>query len=405
MNLERQFMEKSLLSIEDFNLKDKKVFIRADLNAPIKQGVIQSPHRIINALPTIRCALDQKAKIILASHLGRPQGRQPALSLAPVAEKLGELLDIDVLFAENTISDVPALLASSLKENRLILLENLRFQSGEKSNDEDLARKLAQDIDIYINDAFGVCHRKHASLCALPEKIEKRGIGFLIKKEMEFLDQIRNNPQCPFTAVLGGAKVQDKMGLILSLIDNVDSMVVGGPMAYVFLKSQGADLGATPVDESLISKAGELIERFKARNKKIYLPIDHVTAPSMEKTHQAQTTKDVNIPKGHKAFDIGPRTVDYFAEAFGGVKTIFWNGPMGVFEIEAYETGTKKIAQLIAQTTNTFKVVGGGDSARAIEKYSLSSSIDHVSTGGGASLAYIQGKKLPALESVKQKRF
>lgn len=393
-------MDKNILKIDNLDLEFRRVFIRADLNVPIEDGKITNSHRIMNALPTIRYALDQKARVILASHLGRPQGKDASLSLVPIAEMLSEILDIDVFFVEELLSDVPAVLSSSLKQNQILLLENLRFHEGERKNDEKLAQKLARDIDIYINDAFGVCHRRHMSLCALSQCIEKKAMGFLVKKEIEYLDKIRKNPQRPFVAVLGGSKVQDKLGLIESLMDHVDHLVIGGPMAYVFLKAQGFDLAQTFVADEALSLARELLQRIEGRKKKLYLPLDHIVAPMMNKTHQSLVTEGVVIPEGYSAFDIGPKTREYFSKALQGAQTIFWNGPMGVFEISAYEQGTKAIAQSIVQNKKAFKIVGGGDSARAVHRYSLVDEMDYVSTGGGASLAYIQGKSLPALESL-----
>ena len=390
-------------SIEKFDLKDQRVFIRADLNVPIFQGRVLSSYRIQCALPTIRYALDQGARVILASHLGRPKGIEPELSLAPVAEKMSEILDVDVYFMEEIISDAPQVIAPLLKKNQLICLENLRFHKGEQNNDFTIARKLAEDIDVYINDAFGVCHRNHMSLSALPQQVEKKGYGFLIQKEFEFLDRIKTNPESPFVTVLGGAKVKDKFALILNLLDRSHKLVVGGAMAFVFLKAQGYSMGDSPVEMEAVNLAKDLIKRTQWRKKELILPCDHLIVPEIQKTNVCRVTPSAHIPEGWKAVDIGPKSIELFSQAFESAKTIFWNGPMGLFEIETYSQGTKKIAEAIGRQ-DAFRVVGGGDSVRAALQYGYEDNFDHVSTGGGASLSYIQDLPLPGINSLLSKK-
>ena len=387
-------------TIKDFDLNGKIVFIRADLNVPIKEGRVANNYRIMNALPTIRYALDNKAKVILASHLGRPKGIDPALSLAPVGEVLSEVLDVDVFFVQDLLSDVPEVISPSLKQNQLVLLENLRFHKGEASNDEDLAQKFAKNIDIYINDAFGVCHREHMSLSALPLFVEQKGVGYLVQTELEMLDKIRKNPDRPLTLVLGGAKVKDKFEIILKMIDHVDHLIIGGAISYVFLKALGCSLGSTKVEHESVTLAKELVDRMKLRDKSLHLPLDHVIVPELQRIDLAENTWDPSVKESWHAVDIGSKTRKYFDKVLKTSETIFWNGPMGIFEIPAYSKGTQSIIESIGRCSKAFRVAGGGDSARAVFQFQLQDHLDYISTGGGASLAYIYGGSLPGLKNL-----
>ena len=392
----------TLKTIKDFDLEGKKVFIRADLNVPIKNGQVANNHRIMNALPTIRYALDQKAKVILASHLGRPQGVDPSLSLAPVGAVLSEVLDVDIFFAEELLSDVPKVIAPSLRQNQMILLENLRFHKGEASNDKKLAQQIAKHVDIYINDAFGVCHRNHMSLSALPQMVDEKGIGFLIQNELKMLNQIRDNPKRPFVLALGGSKVKDKFEMILKMIEHVDHFIIGGAMSYVFLKAQGYDLGATKIEHESVTLARELIERIKLKGKTLHLPLDHVIVPDVRRIDLIEMTKDISVKDSWLAVDIGERTRESFNKVLKQAETIFWNGPMGIFEIPEYSEGTRSLIQGIGDCSKAFRVAGGGDSARAVFHFQLQDHLDYISTGGGASLAYIYGRSLPGLEPIER---
>ncbi len=405
LNQKKEFKKRAKGSVEtfatikDFDLEGQKVFIRADLNVPIRDGRVVNNHRIMNALPTIRYALDNKAKVILASHLGRPQGVVvPSLSLSPVGEVLSEVLDVDVFFEEELMSDVSEVISPSLKQNQLVLLENLRFHKGESLNDVELAQKFAKHIDIYINDAFGVCHRDHMSLSALPRLVEKKGIGYLVQSELEMLGKVRENPDRPFALVLGGAKVKDKFQMILKMIDHVDHLIVGGAISYVFLKAQGYSLGSTKVDYESVTLAKELMERMRLRNKELHLPLDHVIVPKVQRIDLAEVTPGPFVKESWSAVDIGPKTRKQFDGILKKAETIFWNGPMGVFEIPAYSEGTKSMIESMGRCSKAFRVAGGGDSARAVFHFQLQDHLDYISTGGGASLAYINGGLLPGLK-------
>jgi phosphoglycerate kinase len=393
-------------SIEDFKLEDKRLFLRLDLNVPLTdKGAISDDTRIRAALPTIRFAIEKGAKIILASHLGRPKGPQDfaKFSLEPVAGYLNHVLRQEIILVEEPRGHATRALLAGLKSDQIILLENLRFDPGEEKNDREFAQALAEFSDIYINDAFGASHRAHASIVALPELMEKKGIGFLMRKEIEMLDAVRMNPESPFMTILGGAKVSDKIDVIEAMMDKVDAMLIGGAMAYTFLAAQGVQTGKSLVEKDKIKFAGELMARAHMRNKKIVLPIDHRITTDIKDVVALKTSPSAAIPEGWMGVDIGPRTVELFAAEIKRAKTIFWNGPMGVFETPEFAEGTFAIAKAITES-QALSVVGGGDSASAAEASGLADRFSHISTGGGASLEYLRGDRLPGLEALRPRK-
>jgi phosphoglycerate kinase len=388
-------------SIENFQLEDKRLFLRLDLNVPMSDDYkITDDTRIRAALPTIRYAIDKGAKIILSSHLGRPKGTEKKYSLEPVADYLSEILSKEIILVEEPRGHAPKALLAGLKPSQIIILENLRFDKGEEKNDRDFAQCLASFSDIYINDAFGASHRAHASIVALPELMEKRGIGFLMRKEIEMLDTIRLNPEHPFLTILGGAKVSDKIDVIEVLMDKVDTMIIGGAMAYTFLAAQNVPIGKSLVEKDKVRFATELIERAKARNKRLLLPVDHRITQDIKDTENSKLTDGVGISAGWMGVDIGPKTLALYAQEVTRAKTIFWNGPMGVFETKEFSEGTFGLAQAISDTS-ALSVVGGGDSAAAAQASGLADKFSHISTGGGASLEFLQGDKLPGIEALR----
>jgi phosphoglycerate kinase len=390
-------------TIEQFQLEDKRLFLRLDLNVPLDEnGKITDDTRIRAALPTIRYAIDKGAKIVLASHLGRPKRPEDRkkYSLEAVADHLNAVLKKEILLVEEPRSDAPKALLAGLKPSQIILLENLRFDPGEENNDRDFAQILASYTDIYINDAFGASHRAHASIAALPELVEKKGIGFLIKKEIEMLDRIKYNPEPPFFAILGGAKVSDKIAVFEQLIESSQAILVGGAMAYTFLAAQDIPIGLSLVEKDKVKFARDILSRFSVRQKKLLLPVDHIVVQSIKDPSTAKATDGAAIADGWMGVDIGPRTRALYAQEIVKAKTIFWNGPMGVFEIPQLSEGTFAVARAIA-ASDSLSVVGGGDSAAAAEASGVADQFSHISTGGGASLEYLEGAKLPGLESLR----
>lgn len=393
---------KGIKTIRDFDLKDKKVFLRLDLNVPLEGGKITDETRIQASLPTIKYALEQGAKLILASHLGRPKGPgDKDNSLELVGKRLSELLNVEVFLVEEPDSEATKMLLTGLKKNQIILLENVRFHAGETKDSIEFAQQLAPLADIYINDAFGASHRAHATIHALPSLMKEKGIGFLIEKEIKMLDQLLEAPKRPYIAVLGGAKVSDKIAVIEKLIDLVDGFVIGGAMAYTFLKAKNIAVGKSLVETEKLNYAREMIARMELRNKTLLLPVDHIVASEFTAT-TGELATTAAIAENMMGLDIGPQTLRQFSEAVKGAATIFWNGPMGVFEKTAFSKGTFGLAKAIAESKAT-KIVGGGDSAAAAEQSGFAAQMTHISTGGGASLEYLQGDKLPGLEVLRVK--
>lgn len=395
---------KGIKTVRDFALEGKVVFLRLDLNVPMENGHITDENRIRASLPTIQYCMEQGAKLVMASHLGRPKTKEDRqYSLEPVAKRLQDLLHAEVILVEEPDSDAPKALLQSLKKNQIILLENVRFEEGETKDSVEFAQKIANYADIYINDAFGASHRAHATIHALPSVMKDKGIGFLIEKEIAMLDSLLSNPKRPYIAVMGGAKVSDKIAVIERLMDVVDGFIIGGAMAYTFLKAQGHAVGKSLVENDKLKYAKEMIERIEARNKTILLPVDHLATKGISDTQNAHVTKDVTIPDDELAVDIGPKTIQNYSVALREAGTIFWNGPMGIFENPVFAKGTFGVAQVIAES-NATKIVGGGDSAAAAEASGFADKMTHISTGGGASLEYLQGDKLPGLEILRSKR-
>ena len=389
--------------IDGLDLKGKRVFIRVDFNVPLdSEGKITDDTRIRASLPTINFAREQRARLILSSQLGRPKGKPNIkMSLKPAALRLSELIGTEVRFAPDCIGDDAERVADGLAPGDVLLLENLRFHPEEEKNDPDFARKLARMSDVYINDAFGTAHRAHASTEGLPRLVKESGAGFLMKRELEHLEGLLGNPERPFAVILGGAKVSDKLGVIHNLIGRTDTILIGGGMAYTFLKSRQVETGNSKVEEEMVDEAGKMLETAGSRDTKILLPIDHVTADRFEEGVQGTSEPEQSIPPGRLGLDIGPKTVKLFQKEIAAARTIFWNGPMGVFEWPGFDSGTMAVARAVAES-GAVKVAGGGDTIAAIEKAKVTDRFTHISTGGGASLELLEGKKLPGVEILRR---
>lgn len=394
---------KGIRTVRDLPLEGKTVFLRLDLNVPLENGRITDETRIRASLPTIKFIQEKGAKIVMASHLGRPKSADDKeFSLEPVAKRLSELLESEVILFDDPASDGVKSLLVGLKKNQLILLENVRFVAGETKDDDVFATTLASYVDVYVNDAFGASHRAHSTIHALPKLMKDKGIGLLIEKEVTMLDQLIENPKRPYLAVLGGAKVSDKIAVIEKLMDIVDGFLIGGAMAYTFLKAKGLPVGKSRVEEDRVRFSREMLGRIEARDKTVLLPVDHVVVKAIADTKSARVTSGAGINEDELGVDIGPKTLVQFETAIKEAGTVFWNGPMGIFETPEYARGTFGVAKAIAESS-AIKVVGGGDSAAAAEASGYADQMTHISTGGGASLEYLQGDKLPGLEVLRAK--
>ena len=389
-------------SIEDINVSGKKVLVRCDFNVKMEDGVITSDKRIVASLPTIKYLLENNAKLILCSHLGRPKGEfKPEFSMAPVAARLSELLGIEVKMAKDVVGESAQALAADLKEGEVLLLENVRFEPGETKNDPELSRKFADLAEIFVNDAFGSAHRAHSSTAGVAEHLPA-ACGYLIQKEIEFIGGALENPKRPLVAILGGAKVSDKIGVITNLIDKCDTLIIGGGMAYTFMKSLGYNIGTSLLEADKVELAAEMMKKAEEKGVKFLIPVDNKVGNEYAPDTEAMVVDSDNIPDGWMGLDIGPKTQAIFADAVKDAGTVIWNGPMGVSEWANFASGTVAVATAIADS-DAISIIGGGDSAAAIQKLGFADKMSHISTGGGASLEYLEGKVLPGIAALNDK--
>ena len=390
-------------TVKDIDLKNKKVLVRCDFNVPMDENKnITDNRRIVAALPTIKYLLEQNCKVVLCSHLGRPKGEfKPEYSLKPVAKELAKLLGQEVIMADDVIGEDAKNKAEKLKTKEVLLLENVRFHREETDNDPEFAKELASFGEIFVNDAFGTAHRAHASTEGVTKYLPAVS-GFLIEKELKFLGEALENPKRPFVAILGGSKVSDKIGVIENLIEKVDTLIIGGGMAYTFFKAQGYSVGDSLCEEDKCALALEIIEKANEKGVKFLLPIDNKIGKEFKPDTESKTVKSAEIPDGWEGLDIGEETIKLYKEELQNAKTIVWNGPLGVFEFDQFAVGTNEIAKALGDI-DAIKIIGGGDSAAAVEKAGLADKMTHISTGGGASLEFLEGKKLPGIEALMDK--
>ncbi|MBU0676756.1 MAG: phosphoglycerate kinase [Verrucomicrobia bacterium] len=412
-------------SIQDLSLKGKRVLMRVDFNVPIQDGKVADDTRIEAALPTIRYVLEQGASVVLMSHLGRPKGKvNPEFSLKPVADRLAEVIDAPVSFAGDCVGKEVEKKAKELKPGGILLLENLRFHSEEegkpnlsgdetdeeraaakadmKAKQKDFAAQLADLGDVYVNDAFGTAHRAHASMAVVTDHFEERAAGFLLEKEIEYLGSALANPERPFVAIIGGAKISGKIDVITNLLGKVDSLLIGGGMAYTFYKAQGKSIGESLLEEDKVGLAGEILAKAEQSSTELLLPVDNVIADAFDVSANTKVVSADAIPDGWQSLDIGPETRKIYSEKILGAKTVVWNGPMGVFEMEPFAAGTLAVAQALADS-DAVSIIGGGDSVSAVNKTGLADKMTHISTGGGASLEFLEGKSLPGVDALSDK--
>lgn len=392
-------------TVKDVDVKGKRVLVRCDFNVPQDEnGKITDENRIIGALPTVKYLLDNGAKVILCSHLGRPKnGPEAKFSLKPVADRLNELLGNKVTLANDVIGEDAKAKVAALKDGYAVMLENVRFEKGEEKNDPELSKAFASLCDIYVNDAFGTAHRAHSSTAGVAEFCKQNVCGFLIQKEIDVMGGALSAPARPFIAILGGAKVSDKIGVINNLLEKVDSLIIGGAMAYTFIAAKGGNVGKSRVEKDKIDLAKDLMAKAEKRGIKMLLPVDNVATTEFSATAESKVVRSDNIPADYEGLDIGPKTAEMFAKEIAKAKTVIWNGPMGVFEFEKFAVGTKAVAQALADNAGAVTIIGGGDSAAAVEQLGFADKVTHISTGGGASLEYLEGKVLPGIACLNDK--
>ena len=390
-------------TVKDVDLKGKRVFCRVDFNVPMQDGKITDETRIRAALPTIQYLVEQGAKVILASHLGRPKGKVvEEMRLTPVAVRLSELLGQEVKKADEACGDSVKAMIATMNDGDVLLLENVRFYPGEEKNDPELAKAFAELADIYVNDAFGAAHRAHASTEGIAHYLPAVS-GFLMQKELDVLGKALSNPERPFTAIIGGAKVKDKIGVIENLLELVDNLIIGGGLAYTFIKAQGHEIGQSLLEEDKIDLAKSFMEKAKEKGVHFYMPVDAVVADEFSADANTKVVAIEDIPADWQALDIGPKTASIYRDVIEKSKLVIWNGPMGVFEMDKFAGGTKAVAEALAAAKDTYSVIGGGDSAAAVEKFGLADKMSHISTGGGASLEFMEGKALPGVVALNDK--
>ena len=393
-------------TIEDINVTGKRVLVRCDFNVPLQNGVITDENRLVGALPTIKYLIEKGAKVILCSHLGKPKGEpKPELSLAPVAKRLSEMLGQEVVFAadDNVVGENAKSAVADMKDGDVVLLQNTRYRKEETKNEENYSKELASLADVFVNDAFGTAHRAHCSTVGAGQFLQERACGYLIQKELKLLGEAVSNPVRPFTAILGGSKVSDKIAVINQLLEKVDNLIIGGGMAYTFLKAQGYEIGNSLLEADKVDYAKEMLAKAEEKGVKLYLPVDSKAANKFAADAEVLVTEDQNIPEGYLGLDIGPKSVEKFVDVVKNSKTIVWNGPMGVFEFEAFAGGTLAIAKAMADLEDATTVIGGGDSAAAVNQLGFGDKMTHVSTGGGASLEFLEGKELPGIVALDDK--
>lgn len=391
-------------SVEDLDVKGKRVLVRCDFNVPLKDGEITNDKRIVAALPTIKYLMEQGAKVILCSHLGRPKGEyKPEFSLAPVAKRLSEYLGVDVPLAEdeNVVGDNAKKMAADLQDGQVMLLENVRYRAEETKNEENFSKELASLADLFVNDAFGTAHRAHCSTTGVASYLPA-ACGYLIQKEIQFMGGALADPKRPLVAILGGAKVSDKIGVISNLIDKCDTIIIGGGMAYTFMKYLGHNIGTSLLEADWVDKAGEMMQTAKDKGVKFLIPVDNRCGKEYKEDTEVLVCKSDDIPDGWMGLDIGPKTEKLFADAIDGAGTVIWNGPMGVSEWDHFASGTIAVAKAIADS-GAISIIGGGDSVAAVTKLGFADKMSHISTGGGASLEYLEGKELPGVAAADDK--